>query len=54
MLSIYIHDLARKLKPPMVVQMPADLTAADAAKLIESLKQGLLPMEYAPSDEEPF
>ena len=51
---IYIHDLARKLKPPMVVQMPADLTAADAAKLIESLKQGLLPMEYAPSDEEPF
>lgn len=51
---IYIHDLAKKLKPPMVVQMPADLSAADAAKLIESLKQGLLPMEYAPSDEEPF
>ena len=51
---IYIHDLAKKLKPPMVVDMPADLTATDAAKLIESLKAGKLPAEYAPSDEEPF
>ena len=51
---IYIHDLAKKLKPPMVVDMPADLTAADAAKLIESLKAGKLPAEYAPGDEEPF
>lgn len=51
---IYIHDLARKLKPPMVVDMPADLTATDAAKLIESLKAGKLPAEYAPGDEEPF
>ena len=51
---IYIADLARKLKPPMVVDMPADLTATDAAKLIESLKAGKLPAEYAPGDEEPF
>jgi hypothetical protein len=51
---IYIHDLAKKLKPPMIVQIPADLSASDAAKLIESLKQGLLPMEFAPSDQEPF
>ena len=51
---IYIHDLAKKLKPPMVVDMPADLTATDAAKLIESLKAGKLPAEYAPGDEEPF
>lgn len=51
---IYIHDLAKKLKPPMVVDMPADLSAADAAKLIESLKAGKLPAEYAPGDEEPF
>ena len=51
---IYIHDLAKKLKPPMVVDMPADLTATDAAKLIESLKAGKRPAEYAPSDEEPF
>lgn len=51
---IYIADLARKLKPPMVVDIPADLTAADAAKLIESLKAGKLPPEYHPGDEEPF
>lgn len=51
---IYIADLARKLKPPMVVDMPADLTATDAAKLIESLKAGKLPAEYALGDEEPF
>jgi len=51
---IYIHDLAKKLKPPMIVQIPADLTASDAAKLIEALKAGNLPPEYAPGDEEPF
>lgn len=52
---IYIHDLAKKLKPPMIVDMPADLTAADAAKLIEALKGGKIPIEYqVPTDEEPF
>jgi hypothetical protein len=51
---IYIADLARKLKPPMVLDMPADLTATDAAKLIEQLKAGKLPPEYTPGDEEPF
>lgn len=51
---IYIADLARKLKPPMVVDIPSDLTAADAAKLIEALKAGRLPAEYHPGEEEPF
>lgn len=51
---IYIADLARKLKPPMVVDIPSDLTAADAAKLIEALKAGRLPAEYQPGEEEPF
>ena len=51
---IYAQDLARKMKPPIVLDMPADLTAADAAKLIEMLKQGKLPAEFQPHDEEPF
>ena len=51
---VYIADLARKLKPPMVLDMAPDLTAADAAKLIEQLKAGKLPPEYHPGDEEPF
>lgn len=51
---IYIADLARKLKPPMVVDIPSDLTAADAAKLIEALKAGRLPAEYHSGEEEPF
>lgn len=50
----YIADLARKLKPPMVLDMAADLSASDAAKLIEQLKAGKLPPEYMPGDEEPF
>ena len=51
---IYAQDLARKMKPPIVLQMPADLTAADAAKLIEALKANKLPPEFQTGDEEPF
>lgn len=50
----YIADLARKLTPPMVLNMPTDLSASDAAKLIEQLKQGKLPPQFQPGDEEPF
>jgi hypothetical protein len=51
---IYIADLARKLKPPMVLDLPADLSSSDAAKLIEELKSFKLPPQYNPSEEEPF
>ena len=42
------------MKPPIVLDMPADLTAADAAKLIEALKANKLPPEFQTGDEEPF
>ena len=51
---IYIHDLGKKMKPPIVLDLPADLTAADAAKLIESLKANKLPPEFQTGEEEPF
>jgi len=51
---IFIADLCRKLKPPLVPQLPADLTSADAAKLIESLKRGELPAMLITDGEEPF
>jgi hypothetical protein len=51
---IFIADLCRKLKPPLVPQLPADLTSSDAAKLIESLKRGELPAMLITDEEEPF
>ena len=51
---IFIADLCRKLKPPVVPQLPSDLASADAAKLIEALKRGELPPMLMPDDEEPF
>jgi len=51
---IFIADLCRKLKPPLVPALPADLTSADAAKLIESLKRGELPAMLITDGEEPF
>jgi len=51
---IFIADLCRKLKPPVVPQLPSDLASADAAKLIEALKRGELPPMLIPDDEEPF
>jgi len=51
---IFIADLCRKLTPPLVPQLPADLTSADAAKLIESLKRGELPGMLITDGEEPF
>ena len=51
---IFIADLCRKLKPPVLPQLPSDLASADAAKLIEALKRGELPPMLMPDDEEPF
>jgi hypothetical protein len=51
---IFIADLCRKLKPPIVPQLPSDLSSADAAKLIEALKRGELPPMLQTGEEEPF
>ena len=51
---IFIADLCRKLKPPIVAQLPSDLSSADAAKLIEALKRGELPSMLQTGEEEPF
>jgi hypothetical protein len=37
-----------------VAALPADLTSADAAKLIESLKRGELPAMLIDDEEVPF
>jgi len=51
---IFIADLLAKRKPPIVAALPADLTSADAAKLIESLKRGELPAMLIDDEEVPF
>ena len=49
----FIMDLAKKHKFNAI--MPADLSFQDASRLIEALKQGVLPPEYdANNQEEPF
>ena len=51
---IFIADLLAKRKPPMVAQLPSDLSFADASKLIESLKRGELPAMLIDDEEVPF
>jgi hypothetical protein len=51
---IFIADLLAKRKPPILAALPADLTSADAAKLIESLKRGELPAMLIDDEEVPF
>jgi hypothetical protein len=50
----FIADLLAKRKPPMVAQLPSDLSFADASKLIESLKRGELPAMLIDDEEVPF
>jgi hypothetical protein len=50
----FIADLLAKRKPPIVAALPADLSFADASKLIESLKRGELPAMLIDDEEAPF
>ena len=48
----FIFDLAAKNK--FAVQLPDDLSFADASALIEALKSGRMLAQYEASEEEPF
>jgi hypothetical protein len=50
----FIADLCLKLKPPLVPELPANLTKRDASDLIDVLKRGELPAILITDAEEPF